>query len=181
MTAHSLKAGAAVFVAITTSVRGPTLRRMRRALLVIAAAALLGAAIVPVATGGPAAAGSRPTVLVLGDSMAIGLVDYMKASAAGYDDDYRLIKKADGACNIGRGTLLTYTQQAIPSGACDDWKTRWPGYVNQYDPDVVQPGATVPSAQPAHQRGEGQQELLPEAARRDRSAACRRGEGRGGE
>lgn len=103
-----------------------------------AAVALLGAAIVPVATGGPAAAGSRPTVLVLGDSMAIGLVNYMKGSTTpAYDADYRLINKSDGACNIGRGTLLTYRRTAIPSGACDDWKTRWPGYINQYDPDVV--------------------------------------------
>lgn len=114
---------------------------MRRALLVAIAACLLGAALAPIAADEqPAGAGGsgRPKVLILGDSMAIGLIEFMKGSTTpDYDADYRLIDKSDGACNIGRGTLLTYVQTAIPSGACDDWKTRWPGYITQYDPEVV--------------------------------------------
>jgi hypothetical protein len=113
---------------------------MRRALLVTLAAAIGLAALVPLSSGSPAAAGTsaRPKVLFVGDSMGVGLAKFMKANAVpDYDADYQIINKADGACNIGIGTILAYTGIAIPSGLCADWQTYWPQLIAQKDPDVV--------------------------------------------
>lgn len=107
---------------------------MRQLVLTLASLALaaVGVAFDP---GDDASAGEPPKVMIFGDSMAIGLFNYMNGNPdyAGYE----LIDSADGACNIGRGLILTYSRQVITSGVCDDWQTRWPQEIAQQDPDVA--------------------------------------------